>query len=362
MDPLPHPIFFPFSILYGIIVRIRNLLYNRGICKSHSADVPVICVGNISVGGTGKTPMVEYLLNLLIEHYNTTILSRGYKRKTKGFVIASPATKFHEIGDEPFQYHSKYPEVSVTVSENRVKGIKIIRELLPETNVILMDDGMQHRSLKPGLLICLIDYSRPIWKDLLLPAGRLREPSKELKRAQIVIVTKCPSTLSIEEQEKIKHKISNLNKTAPVFFSSIQYHEQLNNLTRDLARIDLKDITKCFVFTGIANARPIYDYLNESNISFETAKFPDHHHFTFKDIDKLEHKAQGYDYILTTEKDAGRLTALELPENLRSRIFSLSISMKILNNEEEKFSELVYDYLDTALSRNTEIDKHLTLD
>src|SRR5690606_16917239 len=271
-------ILFPLSLIYATITSVRNFLYDRGIKKSTSFDLPIIAVGNLSVGGTGKTPMVEYLIRLLSGKYKLATLSRGYKRKSKGFLLANATTKMEEIGDEPFQYHSKFKKIKVAVDENRVEGVAKILEMLPETEIVLLDDAFQHRKIKAGFYIMLTAYDDLFYKDCVLPAGNLRESRSGVKRADVVVVTKCPTDLTPEKIQEIKSKIACDDEN--IFFSIIQYSPIVTNGKVDLEISELKD--KFIAVAGIAKPKYFYDYLKCSTENCLT--FPDHHSFTEKDL------------------------------------------------------------------------------
>ena len=316
-------ILIPFSLLYGAITALRNFLYDKNIKKSTSFDIPVIAVGNLSVGGTGKTPMVEYLIRLLSDQYNLAVLSRGYKRKSKSFYLANENTVIEEIGDEPFQYHSKFKQINVAVNADRVEGVAKILDILPKTELVLLDDAFQHRKIKAGFYIMLTAYNDLFYNDLVLPAGNLRECKSGVKRANIVVVTKCPKNLSDKEMEQIKNKINVENSN--IFFSYIKYHHSVTNTVEE---IDLNDLKDDFItVAGIAKPEYFYDYLKcpvERQITF-----PDHHFFTPQDLKDILEKANGRK-IITTEKDYMRLQH-QLPEK---QLYYLPIEMDFVKGKE----------------------------
>lgn len=324
-------ILFPFSILYDFITSLRNRMYDKGILKSTSFDLPIICVGNLSVGGTGKTPMVEYLIRLLSDTYSVATLSRGYKRKSEGFFLANEATVMEDIGDEPFQYHSKFKNISVAVDAKRVEGVQQILERKPNTQVIVLDDALQHRKIKAGFYIMLTSYDELYYKDYLLPAGNLRESRNGVNRADVVVVTKCPSNLSNEEMQSIRNSIRSVH----VYFSTIAYDE---NITNGSQKISLKYLKEDFIaIAGIAKPTFFFDYLkiNPEN----TLTFPDHHHFSESDIQTVLNKANGRK-IITTEKDYVRLKN-SLPQD---QLFYLPIEMKWMVAS-ESFDDLIENYV-----------------
>ena len=315
-------ILFPFSLLYGAITALRNFLYDKGIKKSIGFDIPIIAVGNLSVGGTGKTPMVEYLIRLLSDRYNLAVLSRGYKRKSKGFYLANPSTKMDEIGDEPFQYHTKFKNIKVAVHANRVEGVQTILQLQPETELVVLDDAFQHRKIKASFYIMLTAYDDLFFNDCVLPAGNLREPKWGVSRADVVVVTKCPTDLSVTEMNQITSQIK--CDKQKIFFSYINYHHSVTNNVIDIPLENFK--TDFIAVAGIAKPQYFFDHLKIANENCMT--FPDHHAFTPKDIQQIMDKAAGKK-IITTEKDYMRLQKL-IPNN---QLFYLPIEMRFIERE-----------------------------
>ena len=314
-------ILFPFSLIYAAITSLRNFLYDKGIKKSTAFNLPIIAVGNLSVGGTGKTPMVEYLIRLLSDNHNLAVLSRGYKRKSKGFYLANATTTIEEIGDEPFQYHSKFRNIHVAVNADRVEGVNTILASLPKTDVVLLDDAFQHRRIKAGFYIMLTAYNDLFYNDLVLPAGNLRECKSGVKRANIVVVTKCPKDLAEQEMLQIKSKIAIDNDK--IFFSTINYHHSVTNNLEEIAVTDLKN--DFIAVAGIAKPEYFYAYLKCDKNNCST--FPDHHFFSNQDINNILQKANGRK-IITTEKDYMRLQNL-LPKN---QLYYLPIEMCFLKD------------------------------
>lgn len=309
-------ILYPFSLIYVAIASLRNFLYDKGIKKSTAFNIPIIAVGNLSVGGTGKTPMVEYLIRLFSEKYHLAVLSRGYKRKTQGFYLANNATKMEEIGDEPFQYHSKFENINVAVNANRVEGVTKILEILPNTNLVLLDDAFQHRKIKAGFYIMLTAYDDLFVDDLVLPAGNLRECKLGVKRANVVVVTKCPKDLSEKEMLKIKNRIPFNNEK--IFFSYINYHHSITNNQAEILVSSLKND-----FIAVAGiAKPEYFYKELNGDVNDSLTFPDHHFFSDQDLKNILQKANGRK-IITTEKDYMRLQNL-LPKD---QLYYLPIEM-----------------------------------
>jgi tetraacyldisaccharide 4'-kinase len=299
---------FPFAVLYDMVTSIRNFLFYSGFLKSALFKTPTIAVGNLSVGGTGKTPQIEYLIRLLNDTYRVAILSRGYKRKTTGFVLVNSGHSFEDAGDEPMQYFKKFKEVSVAVDANRVNGIKqLLVQKSPE--VVLLDDAFQHRKVKASFYLLLTKYDELYTDDFLLPTGNLRESKRGAKRADVILVTKCPLNLSEIAQQEIVLKI-NPRPYQQVFFTCISYVDTLKG-SMQVTVDELVDYAVVLV-TGIANPMPLLDFLGDKNVHFEHLFFPDHHHFSKKDIDKIKSKYLQIDsvkkIILTTEKDFVRLS------------------------------------------------------
>lgn len=327
-------ILFPFSFIYATVTDLRNFLYDKEIKKSISFNIPIIAVGNLSVGGTGKTPMVEYLIRLLSEKHKLATLSRGYKRKTQGFLLANADTKMEEIGDEPFQYHSKFKNIKVAVDANRVEGVSKLLKIVPETEVVLLDDAFQHRKIKAGLYIILTAFDDLFYNDLVLPAGNLRETKKGVQRADLVVVTKCPPDLSQEKKAVIQSKIKINNEN--IFFSTIQYNAAVTNRKISL---NLNELNNDFIaVAGIAKPQYFFEYLKCP--SQDCLTFPDHHLFTEKDLLQIINKANGRK-IITTEKDYMRLQLL-LPEN---QLYYLPIEMKFLDRK-PVFDDKINSYIE----------------
>ena len=319
---------FPFSLLYGGITALRNFLYDKGVLKSKTYNFPVISVGNLSTGGTGKSPMIELLVSFLKDDHKIAVLSRGYKRKTSGFREVLPKSSVEEVGDEPLQFKKKFPEITVAVCEDRRTGIEMLQEY---ADVILLDDAFQHRKVKASLNILLTSFDKLYSRDCMLPSGNLREPKVGAKRAQIIVVTKCPEDIDTSKMETIKRKL-NPKPYQEVYFSKIGYSSQIKNETESKELVYLMD-KKFLLVTGIANPKPLVYFLNNEGLSFETKSFPDHHNFSTSEIQQLEkHKL-----ILTTEKDFMRLQAL----TDKTEIYFLPIKTVILNNAEFLFKSRV---------------------
>ncbi|MQP25586.1 tetraacyldisaccharide 4'-kinase [Flavobacterium sp. LMO8] len=325
---LLRKILFPLAFLYWLITFIRNWLYDKGIFKSYSFDIPIIAVGNLSVGGTGKTPQIEYLIRLLSEKYKVAVLSRGYKRTTEGFILADENATASSIGDEPFQFYSKFPNIQVAVDANRKNGIENLLQLQNKPDIILLDDAFQHRKVKAGFYILLTAYDDLFCDDYILPFGNLREPSSGKRRADMIIVTKCPKDLSELAQQKIREK---LKVNQPVLFTTIQYDDFVFGNDVQHLVTEIQSESKVLV-AGIAKPKLFFNFLK--NETDETLVFPDHYHFSKQDCEQILAKANGRK-IITTEKDFVRLNGL-LP---KSQLFYLPIKSTFLNANIDKTIE-----------------------
>lgn len=331
-------ILFPLAFLYWLITFIRNWLYDMGVFKSYSFDVPIIAVGNLSVGGTGKTPQIEYLIRLLSEKYRVAVLSRGYKRLSKGFVLADNQATVSSIGDEPFQFFSKFPTIQVAVDSNRKKGIEKLLQLQNKPEVILLDDAFQHRKVKAGFYILLTAYDDLFCDDFILPFGNLRESALGKKRADMIIITKCPQDLSELAQQNIKEK---LQVKQPIYFTTIQYDDCVYGNENSIHVEALKTESKLLI-AGIAKPKLFFDFLKSE--TDETIVFPDHHHFSKQDCEQILAKANGRK-IITTEKDFVRLNGL-LPN---AQLYFLPIKAIFLNIN---FDKAIEDYVG-KITRNS---------
>ena len=314
----------PFAILYGLGVRLRHFLYDRGWLSSKRYPFPILCVGNLAVGGTGKTPMVEYLVRLLGQE-QVAILSRGYRRKTRGFVLADDSATAMTLGDEPYQYHRKFPRATVAVCESRQEGIERLLEN-PHFKYIILDDAFQHRKVQAGTNLLLTSYDKLYTQDFLLPVGSLRDIRSRARKAQIIIVTKCPE-LTQAEQEKIIQQLKPLS-SQKVYFTSIAYSDRVYSHEDSQA---LKDFiaTPFTLVTGIANPTPLVDFLEKKGASFEHLAYSDHHHFSNRELEFLRQKGR----ILTTEKDYVRL------EGALSTLYYLPIETQFLNDQRLIFND-----------------------
>lgn len=358
-----HHWLYPISWLYGIGVRLRNKLFDWGYFQSKSFDVPVICVGNLAVGGTGKTPHTEYLINLLQQAgLNIAMLSRGYKRKSKGYVLAAEDTDVKRIGDEPYQIKTKFPGIRVAVDEKRCHGIELLMKLEnPAVDVVLLDDAFQHRHVKAGLNILLTDFHRLFCDDVLLPAGRLREPRDGKNRAQIVIVTKCPEDIKPIDFNIITKRLK-LYPYQQLYFSSFRYGA-LTPLFGEKRRAlaSLKKNEQVLLVTGIASPATLLDKLKSYTPHINLCSFGDHHDFSNKDLQVIkEHfeRMEGEDkLIVTTEKDATRLQHHPaLAEMLKPYLYVLPIEIEFLQNQQQIFNQNIISYV-RAHSRNRSLPK-----
>lgn len=343
---------FPFAVIYGIITSLRNLLYDWKFLKSKSVDVHTICVGNLAVGGTGKTPHVEYLINILQNDFKIAILSRGYKRKTSGFIQASNVSTAFDIGDEPLQYKTKNPQLEVCVDANRVNGIKKILEFPEPPKVVILDDAFQHRALNCELKIVISEYNNLYLNDCMMPAGYLRESKKGIERADIIIVSKTPDkTTAIE----IRNVIKDLKPLAhqQLFFTWLKYGE-LKGFQNPADTIDtLNDLFRYRIvaFTGIGNPQPMITNLKEYASDVKHIQFPDHHSFTIQDIAdvraQLDAIEGGNKIVVTTEKDAMRLRGTDLQDIANTLpLYVLPIEVDFKDKTQE-FNDTIINYVRT---------------
>lgn len=335
----------PFALLYWLAIVIRNWLYDKNILKSTSFGLPLICVGNLSVGGTGKSPMVEYLVANIKKRYKVATLSRGYKRKTKGYALADENTTALEIGDEPMQFHLKFPEVPVAVGEERIEAIPQLLHDRPETQVIILDDAFQHRSIIAGLNIILTDYSNLFTRDFYLPTGDLRDTKNSYKRADLIVVTKCKHDLTPEEKSNITKEL-NLLPHQYVFFTAIEYGQLYHIVSK--RGFELKEETEVLLVSGIANPKPLQSLLETHSNSYSLVQYPDHHIFSIDDLNEIKKRfnsiGSNTKIILTTEKDAVRLAKFS-QEIERLPLYVIPVRHHFLFNEGIKFDELVINYI-----------------
>ncbi len=345
---------YPVSLLYGLITGIRNFLYDTGILSSVEFHLPVICVGNITVGGTGKTPHTEYLTGLLREKFRLAILSRGYKRKTRDFRIASSSSEVIDIGDEPLQIFHKFPEVLVTVDRNRVNGVKRIMQEYPETEVIILDDAFQHRRITPGFSILLSDFDRLFVRDHMLPYGNLRENKTNMRRADAILITKSPENISPIQRRLIVKEVDK-SPYQNLYFTSFKYDPPVSVFEtpdHNSTQSHISESIGCGIvlITGIANPKPLKEYLEKSYSEIIHLVFPDHYNFKEKDILSIstaynQLKAEKK-YLFTTEKDAVRLREFtNIAEPIRSALYYIPIGIYFLNDDKEEFDNLIIEYV-----------------
>ncbi len=319
---------FPLTFIYGSVVTLRNKCFDWGVLKQRSFDIPVIAVGNLSVGGTGKTPQIEYLVRLLKDRHKIAVLSRGYKRKSEGFICATDSTTVEELGDEPFQFFSKFKSIKVAVDANRVNGIEQLLKLEPNLDLVLLDDAYQHRKVKASFYVLLTSYGQLYTSDFILPTGNLRETREGAKRADVIIVTKCPQDLGEKEQLKIVKKIAPVSRQK-VFFTSIAYDNVVKSLSEEIPLVLLASYEVILV-TGIAKPKPLLTFLEKNEISFKHLDFPDHHNFTDNDIVNIKKTFSEINstkkIFLTTEKDFTRLNGR------LNDLYSIGIQTSFLKN------------------------------
>ena len=346
--PLLRPIrilLFPFSLIYALIVTVRNWCFDKKILPSTSFNLPVIGVGNLAVGGTGKSPMVELLIRQLKDRYPIAVLSRGYKRKTRGYALANASTTALDIGDEPMQFHSKFPAVAVAVGEERIVAIPQLLHDRPETRAIILDDAFQHRAVRAGLNILLTDYSNLFTRDWWLPSGDLRDAPSSYRRAQAIVVTKCPDGLEEDQRRAIATEIAP-RPGQQLFFSAISYGTPYHITRQDPGVVD-EDVEVLLV-TGIANPAPLKRWLNEHSRTYYEIAYGDHHIFTIDDLHGITRRFGSITaekkLILTTEKDAVRL--IKFRQELEGwPFYVLPITPRFLFGEEERFADMILQFI-----------------
>jgi tetraacyldisaccharide 4'-kinase len=341
----------PFSLLYGLIIRFRNFLYDKKYLKSVRFDFPIIAIGNLTVGGTGKTPHTEYLLKLLGSNYKTTVLSRGYKRKSKGYHIATETDDANMLGDEPLLLKKKYPFAEVCVAEDRLFAIPQIINDLPETQVILMDDAFQHRAVSPSLSILLTTYNNPYYNDMLLPAGRLREYSSAAARADFIVVTKCPEDIAAATKQEIIKNIQP-EKHQKVFFSYLHYGTPYN-LMNPNERLPLHKNQDVYIFCGIANTDELESYVASKVNRSWLRQYSDHHYYDRYDLETISESFNNIEsnskILLTTEKDAARLYEhREWFIQKKLSIFALPVEVRFFEQDQQLFNQEILTYLYTV--------------
>jgi len=335
----------PFSLLYWLAIAIRNWLYNKKIIRSTSFGLPIICVGNLAVGGTGKSPMVEYLVRLLKDQYKVATLSRGYKRRTKGYALANDESTALEIGDEPKQFHVKFPDISIAVGEQRLEAIPQLLHDRPGTQAIILDDAFQHRAITAGLNILLTDYSNLFTRDFYLPTGDLRDLKSEYKRAEVIVVTKCKPDLTVHEKEKITREIG-LQNGQSIFFAAIEYGQPYHILNH--TRFPLTEKTEVLLVSGIANPRPLKNLLEKYSKTYYMIQYADHRIFTIDDLQDVKKRFKAIEavnkIILTTEKDAVRLVKFNA-EIADWPLYVIPVRHHFLYEEGDRFNQLVINFI-----------------
>ena len=337
---LPPLISVPLSWLYGMVVHIRHKLFDLKILRSEEFDIPVVCIGNLTVGGTGKTPVAELLIERFSEHYRVGVLSRGYRRKTKGFVLSTPTSSARTIGDEPRQMKLKYPSVPVAVCEKRAEGIRLLRKAHPEIELIILDDAFQHRYVEPWVNILLMDYNNPVYRDRLLPWGRLRDTRNQIHRANFVLVTKCPDDLNPLDMRIVINSLG-LFPYQSLYFTRMRQGE----ITPLFA-----DRDPVIAMSGIANPVPLLENLRKRFDVVAELTFDDHHTYRLSDMRRLEALFAAYPdaVVLTTEKDAVKLTnRKKVPEAVQQRLYYVPIHVSFVADSESEFLRQLELYVRT---------------
>lgn len=335
----------PFALLYWLIIGIRNWMYNTKILRSTSFGLPLVCVGNLAVGGTGKSPMVEYLVHMLKGKFRVATLSRGYKRRTRGYALANEQSTALEIGDEPMQFYTKFPDIPIAVGEERLIAIPQLLHDRPDTQVIVLDDAFQHRAVKAGLNILLTDYHNLFTRDFYLPTGDLRDLRSEYKRAEIIIVTKCVPDLTNTERQKLIAEINPVNGQS-VFFTAMKYGQPYHIITGQERSFDGN--TEILLITGIANPSSLKSMLETYCRSYQLLQYPDHRIFTIDDLKEIKKRFAAIHaedkIILTTEKDAVRLTKFKA-EIADLPFYVIPVRHHFLYEEDSRFEELVTNFI-----------------
>nr|WP_310782900.1 tetraacyldisaccharide 4'-kinase [uncultured Alistipes sp.] len=345
---LPPLISVPLSWLYGMVVHIRHKLFDLKILRSEEFDIPVVCIGNLTVGGTGKTPVAELLIERFSEHYRVGVLSRGYRRRTKGFVLSTPASSARTIGDEPRQMKLKYPSVPVAVCEKRAEGIRLLRKAHPEIELIILDDAFQHRYVEPWVNILLMDYNNPVYRDRLLPWGRLRDTRNQIHRANFVLVTKCPDDLNPLDMRIVINSLG-LFPYQSLYFTRMRQGE-ITPLFADRAVGKVREGDPVIAMSGIANPVPLLENLRKRFDVVAELTFDDHHTYRLSDMRRLEALFAAYPdaVVLTTEKDAVKLTnRKKVPEAVQQRLYYVPIYVSFVADSESEFLRQLELYVRT---------------
>ena len=345
---LPPLISVPLSWLYGMVVHIRHKLFDLKILRSEEFDIPVVCIGNLTVGGTGQTPVAELLIERFSEHYRVGVLSRGYRRKTKGFVLSTPTSSARTIGDEPRQMKLKYPSVPVAVCEKRAEGIRLLRKAHPEIELIILDDAFQHRYVEPWVNILLMDYNNPVYRDRLLPWGRLRDTRNQIHRANFVLVTKCPDDLNPLDMRIVINSLG-LFPYQSLYFTRMRQGE-ITPLFADRAVGKVREGDPVIAMSGIANPVPLLENLRKRFDVVAELTFDDHHTYRLSDMRRLEALFAAYPdaVVLTTEKDAVKLTnRKKVPEAVQQRLYYVPIHVSFVADSESEFLRQLELYVRT---------------
>ena len=345
---LPPLISVPLSWLYGMVVHIRHKLFDLKILRSEEFDIPVVCIGNLTVGGTGKTPVAELLIERFSEHYRVGVLSRGYRRRTKGFVLSTPTSSARTIGDEPRQMKLKYPSVPVPVCEKRAEGIRLLRKAHPEIELIILDDAFQHRYVEPWVNILLMDYNNPVYRDRLLPWGRLRDTRNQIHRANFVLVTKCPDDLNPLDMRIVINSLG-LFPYQSLYFTRMRQGE-ITPLFADRAVGKVREGDPVIAMSGIANPVPLLENLRKRFDVVAELTFDDHHTYRLSDMRRLEALFAAYPdaVVLTTEKDAVKLTnRKKVPEAVQQRLYYVPIHVSFVADSESEFLRQLELYVRT---------------
>lgn len=348
----------PFALIYSVIVIIRNILYDFRVLKSTEFDFPVVAVGNLRVGGTGKTPMIEYLIRMLQSKSRIGVLSRGYGRKTKGFILGDLESTPEQIGDEPLQIKSNFPSVLLAVDEQRYRGVsKLMQSGDNRPQVILLDDAMQHRKVSPGYIVMLTAFDKLFIDDFVLPVGRLREPRFSANRADVIVVTKCPSSLSLQDRYKVSRRIQS-DSEKPVFFAHELYGamKQVQNPNMELSAADLSDLS-VVLFTGLSDASQLLKWVKTKAYNVEHLEFGDHHWFSVRDVESIKSRFEKVDnqkkIILTTQKDVKRISKLLQNEKFADLpIYCLMHEMSMFEEDQVPFEKIINDFIRSYSTNN----------
>jgi tetraacyldisaccharide 4'-kinase len=356
--PLLRPVrmlLFPFSLIFALIIWVRNKMFDKGWISSSSFNLPLIGIGNLTTGGTGKSPMVEYILASFKDQFKMAVLSRGYKRKTSGYALANEHSTALEIGDEPMQFYKKFPSVTIAVGEERIVAIPQLLHDVPGIEVIVLDDAYQHRYITPGLNMLLTDYNNLYTRDWFLPTGDLRDLPSSYKRADALVVTKCPADLTAEQKEGICNELNPLPHQQ-VFFTTISYGMPYHLVTNQPTSLSLE--TEALLVSGIANPRQLKKYLSDNTGAYYELLYEDHHIFSIDDLKEIRKRFDSIPsadkMIITTEKDAMRLTKFK-EAFANYPVFVLPMGMVFLFDDENRFRELIANFIHSFNHKNTEI-------